>query len=428
MFNAHETRKYSVKQAISVFLKYAKIFFILLIAAVTLLTAVFLIPDSMVAEHRELSRQVILSPDGEGAIPRGYFSDEAAAIDNLTDEIMLLLTTNTEHNAFKAALYCCSYARYWQGYLVFLRPALVLMNYRQIRYVNMFVFYALVCLVFSLMHKRFGLRSALAFIGALTGIYIFVIPVCLQFFSVFAILLVFSTVILTRYEHIGREKMRVLFFIAGCVTSFLDFLTAPLLTLGIPLILYICCEMDAHPERSGREHLKNIIVCSIVWGLGYGLFWAAKWVLGTVFLDINVIQDAGAQAALRMFGDAEHPYKLLSALRRNTDRMFLSQGMTLALPALALLLGLTAIAAAFRKKDGACAKQAPMLLIALYPYVWYTVLQNHSYILHMYTYRSQMITVLAVLLFLIRITDWKRFENAMTRVFCKRKPNNGDIQ
>ena len=405
-----------MKRAMAILIKYGKAYLILLLCAVTLLTAVFLIPDETIAEHREISRKTI---EDEGHLIWGYFGNEAAAIDNITDDIMLILTTNTERDAFSAAMYSQDYSRYWHGYLVFLRPALVLMNYRQIRYVNMLIFFSLTCLLFSMIQRRFGFRSALAFIGCLTGVYIIVIPVCLQYFTVFAILLVFSVLILKWYERISKESMQLMFFLVGCITSFMDFLTAPLLTLGIPLILYLCCEMDAHSEKSGREHLKNAAVCSIAWCIGYALFWAAKWVLSSLALHVDVIADAANQIVLRTGGDAQKPYDPISALDRNCEMMYLSQGRTLALAALALLLGLILCAVLFHRKRAHILRQLPLLAIAAYPYIWYVIIQNHSYIVYLYTYRSQMITVFAALLFLIRITDWTALEERTAGIVKK---------
>ena len=49
----------------------------------------------------------------------------------------------------------------------------------------------------------------------------------------------------------------------------------------------------------------------------------------------------------------------------------------------------------------------PMLLVAAYPYIWYLVMSNHSQIHYWYTYRNQVLTLFAGLIFLASILKSK---------------------
>ena len=46
-------------------------------------------------------------------------------------------------------------------------------------------------------------------------------------------------------------------------------------------------------------------------------------------------------------------------------------------------------------------RSLPFLAIAFYPIVWYIVVLNHSLIHYFFTYRSQIITVIAVSMILV---------------------------
>ena len=50
-----------------------------------------------------------------------------------------------------------------------------------------------------------------------------------------------------------------------------------------------------------------------------------------------------------------------------------------------------------KKTIAAC---LPIGLVALYPYIWYLVMSNHSQIHFWYTYRAQLVTLFGILMFL----------------------------
>ncbi len=41
-----------------------------------------------------------------------------------------------------------------------------------------------------------------------------------------------------------------------------------------------------------RYHLKKMIILCINWGLGYGLIWLSKWVIASIILDKNIMENA----------------------------------------------------------------------------------------------------------------------------------------
>ena len=63
--------------------------------------------------------------------------------------------------------------------------------------------------------------------------------------------------------------------ILGMAVSFLDFLTYPVLALGIPLVMYVIVRQEAG--------ILKIIGLSCSWAAGYIGFWSLKWILGAIF-------------------------------------------------------------------------------------------------------------------------------------------------
>ena len=54
------------------------------------------------------------------------------------------------------------------------------------------------------------------------------------------------------------------------------------------------------------------------------------------------------------------------------------------------------------------AASLPIGLVALYPYIWYLVMSNHSQIHYWYTYRAQVLTMFGILVFITCILREKK--------------------
>lgn len=120
------------------------------------------------------------------------------------------------------------YERYWHGYLLFLKPLLLVLDYGQIRLVNMFCQILLTCLVLAYMLKRKLTRYIPALILSLCFLTPIVLPLSLQFSSVFYVMLLTMLALLKYDLKIENPKLMYLFLFSGMATSFLDFLTYPL--------------------------------------------------------------------------------------------------------------------------------------------------------------------------------------------------------
>lgn len=77
------------------------------------------------------------------------------------------------------------------------------------------------------------------------------------------------------------------FLIVGILTSYFDFLTYPIVTLGIPLCCYFLLESDRL-----WNNIKRLTGFSVSWAIGYAGMWAAKWVIADLTLHTGTIKDA----------------------------------------------------------------------------------------------------------------------------------------
>lgn len=80
-----------------------------------------------------------------------------------------------------------SYARYWHGYLIWLRPLLCFMPYAGVRVVQYLVLLALFVWVTVLLHRRCGVRAAVWFVVSQLLVTFFWAPHQIQYFTCFAV-------------------------------------------------------------------------------------------------------------------------------------------------------------------------------------------------------------------------------------------------
>ena len=387
--------------------------FFILIAAFTLgLTLVYLIPnEALEPQYSKSVAQIDAEIEKEGQYYARYiFNANAAIMDNFMDHALIITCRpeSVHDSALHAAMDIDGYTRYWHGYLLTLKPILTQFSYQQIRYINMFFLITAFCFCFSAIHREFSWVMALGFAISLIMCFLVMISMSLQYFSIFMILLAEMLAVLYVPRFRDPEHSAVLLFAGGMLTNFFDLLTAPLLTLGMPLILLISFRL--REERDLPASIRRIIGQSIAWGLGYGTCWIAKWTLGTLILGKNVFKDAMSTAKFRVEGNEEFPLDRIYMLKQNIETYFFAKGQKPFILILLILLLLLFMLIRSHKKDW-LQRIAEMTLIALFPYAWFMVFANHSQIHFFYTYRIQAISMFAV---------FAAFENAIERKGIRR--------
>ncbi len=412
--------------------KYLLSFLILLLGGYLLLVLAYCLPTEKISEN---VAEAALAFNYEGPYRQLSFGGGSKGIynfmdslqlygnstqDNFTDAIMLLNAENVnDENVFLEALKVNrvisgdqlptdtliafhtgaeqeyetgSYARYWHGYLVLLKPLLLICSYQQIRYILSLVQLGLVAAVIWLMAaKGKGMYSVPVVLA-----YFFLNPaVCslsLQYTPILVLTMAELVVILIREERYAGEKRLWLyhFFLAGCLTSYFDFLTYPVVTLGIPVIFLL-----SQYEESWKEGLKWLLGSCLLWGTGYVAMWAGKWTLGSLITGENVLGDAINEISYRTgSGAAELGMPEIGRL----DVI----GRNLIANKFSLILILIAFAVCFvlsgcRKTLRFRGKYIPTALAGLLPFAWYLVVSNHSVVHSWMTFRALAVFVYALM-------------------------------
>ena len=295
------------------------------------------------------------------------------------------------------------YARYWHGYLIVLRPLLVLFNINQFRIILSIVLVILAIILVSLISKKINFSTGIIFLTGLLGIEYFYLGYSLQGVFIFLIMMIVSIIILSRYNKI--KNLGLIFFITGMLTNFFDFLTVPIVTLMIPLIIYFLLKQS---EES--LNIKTIFVegikYSFVWGIGYGLTWLTKWVLIDVLYNKNMISVAINQVLYRSTAKTNaKAYNIYSVINENFEYIivpiFISILCTFSMINLKLILKKHTIVK--QDKEKILTVILPYAIILSIPFVWYALLQNHSYYHAFFTYRNLIITNICLNIIMVKI-------------------------
>jgi hypothetical protein len=398
-----------------------------------LLFAAYALPGEPVRQNVEQSVPLL---QREGLYPE-YFGCKLFQMDNYTDTVMLFeaasadetapltaMMTNTAYNVdnfetlpadlqtylaarsagqtgVETGLRPFSYARYWHGYLAYLRPLLLLLDYGQVRIVNAAVLMGLLAALLILLRRRAGWKTALWFAASQALVTVWWVPRQMQFFTCFLLAYLGCLWVLAKPRSASALALGML--VCGMCTSFFDLLVTPILTLGLPLAVWLVCR--AGSEKQGAQGCGAVAGAGVLWAVGYGGCWGTKWLLAGWVTGSDVIADALRQAGVRTAGDTWHGMELTwTNLFRFVYESLNSRGLFWPmLVVLALLVLLFCLCLNGKAAFGAL----PMALTALTAPVWLCVLREHSVQHGWFTWRALCVTVFAGGVFVARSCDFK---------------------
>lgn len=364
----------------------------------------------------------------EWDFPNIIKNNDATKIGNNTDELMLLesiydgnesvfekavmvyrnqipgndykYTMDNLDNVFKDAVNTerISYPRYWHGYLVVLKPLLMLFNHNQIKYINTIIQSILLLYVLFLMYKNDLKKYIIIFLLANLILYPMTIALTMQYSLVYYILLI-ELVLLLKYKYL-RDNFYFYIFISGILTCYFDYFTWPLVTLCIPLIFQILIN-----NNNFKENLKFIILSSLLWVSGYAGMWIMKFSIGSLITGENLFLDGINQVLYRSSAlDANHS-ATMESIRFNMSNMLLNRVNIVLVISLLVSIFIFVIRKKWKLKKDKILNNIPILILSLYPIVWFEVISNHSYGHYYMVYRILMITFFGIYAFLFSLFE-----------------------
>lgn len=377
--------------------------YVLLIAVFFVSMAlVYCIPVSWIRGNVEKSLEVM---ETEGERPMYAFYRHSAIVDNHTDMLMYesLIANRDYYNPVQASVSINQYPRYWHGYQVILRPLTVVFQVQELRYLGMLLFYLLFFRSAWLVAKKTKPVCAMLYVLTIASGYLVAVTTCFQYLTSFYVLFAALIFLLSGKGTVRPANLLLYFFVVGMAENFFDFLTYPVITLGIPLILLLW--MKAREEQADfRDNFIFMIRSSLSWGFGYALTWIAKWGITVVVLGVRYFWRTMSVVQYRLQGSEEEPLDRIGTIQRNLKAWMNVQdgGVISWSKVVVVIMIVTLLLVLWKKlKDWrTILAYVPILLVAVYPYIWYLVMSNHSQIHYWYTYRAQLVTLFGILMFI----------------------------
>lgn len=292
------------------------------------------------------------------------------------------------------------YSRYWHGYLIFLRPLLVLFNISQIRAILTVIYVILAAILLYKIYKKINLGTAIIFLCGLMICDYFYLGITLQGTPVFLITMISSILILS-------EKIKdkgIFFLIIGGLTNFFDFLTVPILTLGIPLLVYSLIQ-NKNKCNIKKLFLELFKYC-VMWTIGYGGVWITKWLLLDLFYNKDIIQTVLEQFKYRSSNKITQK-ELLNSIKFALKPISISFVITLVL----LIIKLIKYKKSNNLKDVKFdfKEISVYLSIGLLAVLWILLLKQH-FVQHIFfTYRNMTLISISVFLIIYNLFTKKEY-------------------
>lgn len=362
------------------------------------LTAVYSLPDFNVKQNFNASQEV-LNKEGDWPPVSQYYKLQTM-LDNFTDLRVMMPRTVSGNSPLVSAMSMGDYPRYWHGYQVFLKPLASFFDYQQIRFFYSILVLITFCVSFYFVAIKISLPAAIAFAISMSFAHIDIFGKSMQFSNIFIMTFCYIAYFLSQKDinKYASEKALLHLFIFGSAVNFIDLLTVPIISLGLPLIILILAMDDKYGFKG---NLLFVIKSSVYWSLGYALTWVSKWLIASLILNKNVVSDALTQMIFRTTGDGEQPLDRANMIYLNFINMFHHGYVAL------IIVAIFAIAL-FCKTRPYFYKVPAIALISLMPYVWYEALSNHSQVHFWFTYRAQTVTMFACLVILFSLINRKK--------------------
>lgn len=282
------------------------------------------------------------------------------------------------------------YERYWHGWLIIYRVLMIFFNIAEIRWLLFIVFTLLFVLLIYKLLKEFGFFVALFFEYSLIVYGYFYTSYSLESAPIFILMMLTSLMLLKYKDNINIVKSM---FITGMLANYFDFLTVPLISLVIPMYVYI---LFLNKQKVDSKVMIKKVACSVImWGIGYALTWICKFFLCELFVQKGSFVNAIKQVLYRTTRSSPNTSESLFG---TLCKLVIKANLYLCV--IFMFIGMILLSGKFKiiltKENRAYAIM--IFTLALFPFVWYFILANHTISHTVFVYRHMIIFLLGVLI------------------------------
>ncbi|MDO4282536.1 MAG: hypothetical protein Q4D02_02775 [Clostridia bacterium] len=309
-------------------------------------------------------------------------------------------TNDLEKVVMGEKLDAIEYARYWHGYLVYLRPLLTVFNYMEIKIVSFIIHYILIAVLLYQIKKKLGMKYLIAVVFGVIVTEGYLVYLCLEETIGFSLILVESIILLST----NNKKYNNYFFIIGMITAFFDLFTIPVAIFAFPLIL---C-MLLYKEKDIKLLIKDCFRYCLLFSIGYVAMWTTKWIIVDAVYERELIKNAICQALYRIDSLNVKFWQVQSL-----NITFIGLPVAIYTGAIYVVNIIVTIyeKIKFKKVDPIFCLNLLLGIIGVTPMLWYTFIREHSAGHAYFTYRNLLVTCICSQIMMIHILDKKIKKN-----------------
>ncbi len=312
------------------------------------------------------------------------------------------LSYNISHNNLKPNV---NYARYWHGNSFFFRIFYSFTDFNEIKWLIFFITSVLMAAFTMVLYRETGGLKSMAMLAGLFFVNVYIMQFSMQMSPVLIISIIAGLFLISHMKR-NKENTGLLFFITGAVTTYFDLLTAPLLTLGLPMLIWVSMiKEEGNLKKDLVFGIQQLLAFGLLWSTGYLGAWVFKVLITIPVADFDIFSDVKNQFLLRSGSEGINRMSAIEANFNFLPLVFMNL----------ILLTLLIFSILYFKKKG-ITKAILYLAVAFVPYIWFYVTANHSYLHNWFTYRIQAIAISGVFLAFISLVDWERFSERWSKV------------
>ena len=292
---------------------------------------------------------------------------------------------------------------------------IIFLNFNEIRALStgLLAFLALIALM--LLYKRIKFKYCFVIILALLCSEYFIMGFTLQGLMTFVISMISTIIICIRFDKI--KNIGLYFFFFFFVTCYFDLLTHPLITLGIPMIIYLLIKQEKG-KISLKEAIKIIVKNTLLWGMGWIITNLTKWIIVDILYNRNLIYKSIMQFIFRSLGTSEENLAWYMGLSNNWNWAFRHTLMFFS----TLIFYVIYTLIRNYKNITINVKQAiPYLIISFMPIAWFMVMVNHTWFHFWFTWRNLILFYIGIGIFLLKLFGEKDETERIEKVNEKSK-------
>lgn len=350
-----------------------------------------------------------------------FTSYQPGVLDDFTDSLILNnCFDEVEGTAIEHAADMNGYGRYWHGYVSVLRPIFHLVDYWDFLLINSFLqLFLMGCVGYGVFKATGKKRYLLAFFSSCVFLTPAATGMSLQYSPVFYISMLGSLFCLLKTDWILQKNRRYyLFLFLGILTCYFDFLTYPLLSFVFPFCWFL---VAAGKKISFKSQIHLLFGGGISFIVGYGGFFVTKWIVQAAICGMDGFLSGLAKVSLHV-GGIEDQYHLLHQNYCRMDTLYNNFRHYL-YPVFAIILFIWIGVFIYKFLRGGLSlkcENAIFVAVLFTSPAWYLILNNHTAMHHLFTYRIYDASILGFMLLICSSIDEKPKEPFAVKEFLKR--------